>query len=388
MLSNQYLSDELYVELKLDRAYLNKYLNYTLTRQDYFESDVETIYTGRIYYHKVNQRIHLNDIISSYAINYGELIPSSTNVVGSIDYENKNTKGVYQTFHFNLYDADTFITQFNLGPILSYYKDVDLPKGTYIDLSKPGFYNVLEQRTQVLPRIPKLESYNNDTPGFSNNFYFSVLWIPCDNFFTSSTIDNRTVYKMVSKNVDGMTLNYIDYDGGKFIHSENVDGYDLAQLTAANPTEIGICAVSNNSIASEIDYKKVANVDLCVADYYLIWYDRTGAYQCQPFSKKATHTESITTNNLVNAIEETRPYEKLVDDKWTINSDWLTDAEYKAFESIFTSPYLYLYDSKLNTGWWVNCVDKNWTQKTSKNQKKLFNLQVNLQANKSQRILY
>jgi hypothetical protein len=193
---------------------------------------------------------------------------------------------------------------------------------------------------------------------------------------------------MVSKNVDGMTLNYIDYDGGKFIHSENVDGYDLAQLTAANPTEIGICAVSNNSIASEIDYKKVANVDLCVADYYLIWYDRTGAYQCQPFSKKATHTESITTNNLVNAIEETRPYEKLVDDKWTINSDWLTDAEYKAFESIFTSPYLYLYDSKLNTGWWVNCVDKNWTQKTSKNQKKLFNLQVNLQANKSQRILY
>lgn len=388
MLSNRYLSDNLYIELKLDREYLNTYLNYTLTRQDYFESDVETIFSGRIYYHETNQRVYLNDIISSHALDYKTLIPSSTNVVGSVDYENKNTKGVYQTFHFNLYNGSTFITQVNLGPILSYYKDVDLPNGQEINLYQTGFYNVLEQRTKVLPRIPKLESYNNNTPGFSNNFYFSVLWIPCSNFFTSSSIDDRTVYKMVAKNEKGFTLNYIDYDGGNFIHSENIDGFDLSQLTSADPTEIGICAISSNNIESEINYKKVANVDLCVSDYYLIWYDRTGAYQCQPFSKKATHTESITTNNLVNLIEETRPYEKLVDDKWTINSDWLNDDEYKAFESIFTSPYLYLYDSKLNTGWWVNCTDKNWTQKTSKNQKKLFNLQVNLQINKSQRLLY
>lgn len=388
MQSNLYLSDELYIELKLDRDYLNTYLNYNLTRKEYFGSDTEIIFSGRIYYYETNQKIYLNDIISSHSINYKKRIPTSTNVVGSVDYNNANVGGVYQTFNFNLYQGDVFIQSYSLGPILSYYKDVDLPKGEYIDLSQSGFYNILEQRTDILPRIPKLESYENLTPGFSNNFYFSVLWIPCSSFFSSSTINDRVIYKMVAKNDLGTTLNYIDYDGGNFVHGENIDGYDMSQLTAADPTEIGICAISEGDIDSEIYYKKVANVDFCPADYYLIWYDRTGAYQCQPFSKKSTHSESITTNNLVNIIEETRPYEKLIEDRWTINSDWLNEKEYKAFESIFTSPYLYLYDKNLNTGWWVNCTDKNWTQKTYKNQKRLFNLTVNLSINKNQRLLY
>lgn len=389
MLSNQYyLNDELYIELNLDRTYLNTYFNYTISRKDVYVDDEEVIYSGRFYYYKTGQRIYLNDIICTHAIDYTQRIPSASNVVNEVAYLPFSTKGVYQTFIVRLYNGDEIQHTYNVGPVLSYYKDIDLPKGEDIDISKTGFYNILEQRTKILPRIPKLKSYENTIPGFSNNFFFSVLWIPTTSFLDASRIGDRQVYKMVAKNKNGLTLNYIDYDAGDFVHSENIDGYDLSQLTAADPTEIGICGVTNNNIETETSYKKVANIDLCPSDYYLIWYDRTGAYQCQPFSKKATKTEKFTYNNLMNTLEETRSYEKLVENNWTLNSDWLNEEEYKAFESIFTSPYHYLYDSKLNTGWWVNCSDKSWTQKTNKNQKRLFNLTVNVTANKQERLVY
>lgn len=388
MLSNLYLSDELYVELDLDRNYLNSYLNYTIEKQDSFIEGNQHIYSGRLYYYKTNQRIYFNDLIQVHTIHYTKRIPSASNTVNEVSYTPHSTEGILQKFIVRISNESGLLKTYTLGPVLSYYKDVDLPKGEYIDLSKTGFYNVLEQRTNILPRIPKLDTYENTTPGFSNNFFFSVLWIPTTSFLNSSYIGDRQIYKMVAKSKNGLTLNYIDYDAGDFIHSENIDGYDLSQLTSADPTEIGICGISNNNIESEVSYKKVANVDLCPADYYLIWYDRTGAYQCQPFSKKTTKVEKITHNTLVTALEETRPYEKLVENNWTLNSDWLTEQEYKAFESIFTSPYHYLYDSKLNTGWWVNCSDKSWTQKTNKNQKRLFNLTVNVTANKQERLVY
>lgn len=386
--SNLYLSDDLYIELLLERIYLNTYLDYTITKADVYSGDRTIIFNGRIYYYEYGQRIQLNDIISSHSIDFSKLIPSQTNTVGELLYEAKDTPGVYQTFQFNIYSNGQYIIGYPIGPILSYYKDLDLPKGDIIDIDTVGFYNILEQRTNILPRIPKLSTFVNTMPGFSNNFYFSALWIPTRDFLTQSYVGDRQVYKMCAKNQAGLTLNYIEYDGGDWIHGENINGYDLAMLTSSDPTEIGICGIERDDMSSELNYKKVANVDICPADYYLIWYDRTGAYQCQPFSKRSLHSENITSNNLVNTLEETRPYEKLVENKWTINSDWLTDEEYKAYESILTSPYHYLYDSKLNTGWWVNCNDKTYTQKTFKNQKRMFNMTVNLTANKNQRMLY
>lgn len=386
--SNLYLSDDLYVELLLERVYLNQYLNYTISKSDVYNNNETIIFTGRIYYYEYGQRIYLNDIISSHSIDYSTLIPTPTNVVGEIRYDLKNTPGVYQNFVLNIYHNNQYVIGFPIGPILSYYKDLDLPKGDEIDIEANGFYNVLEQRTKILPRIPKLSTYLNTMQGFTNNFYFSVLWIPTKDFLSQSYVGDRQVYKICAKNIKGETLNYIEYNGGDWVHGENINGYDLAMLTSGSPKEIGICGIQKDDMSSELNYKKVADIDLTPADYYLIWYDRTGAYQCQPFSKRSIHTENITSNNLVNNIEETRPYEKLVENKWTINSDWLTDEEYKAYESIFTSPYHYLYDSKLNAGWWVNCNDKTYTQKTYKNQKKLFNITINLTANKNQRMLF
>lgn len=388
MKSNPLLSDELYIELDLDREYLNTYFNYTVTKKNIYDTNEEIVYNGRVYYHKSYQRIWLTDIICTHAINFTTRLPSKFNTVNEVAYQPTPTQNIIQSYYVKLYQDSALIKTYSIENVLSYYKDLDLPKGEYIDLDGNSFYNLLEQRTKILPRIPKLKAYENDIPGFSNNFFFSVLWIAQNNFDTNSKIGDRLIYKLVAKNDSGYTLNYIDYDSFTGVHSENIDGYDLSQLTAANPKEIGICAINRDNINSEVGYKKVANIDLVPADYYLIWYDRTGAYQCQPFSRKSIHTENITNNNLVNVIEETRPYEKLIEDKWTINSDWLTEEEYKAYESILTSPYLYLYDSKLNTGWWVNCSDRAYTQKTYKNQKKLFNMTVNVTANKNQRLVY
>ena len=49
MTQNLYLSDDLYVELDLDRVYLNTYFNYTISRRDIYIEGEEVIYSGRFY---------------------------------------------------------------------------------------------------------------------------------------------------------------------------------------------------------------------------------------------------------------------------------------------------------------------------------------------------
>jgi hypothetical protein len=136
---------------------------------------------------------------------------------------------------------------------------------------------------------------------------------------------------------------------------------------------------------TDTNFKTVALIDQCPSDYYVLWQDRTGAYQCQPFSKKTTYNENITTSYLTNEIDEERPYNKQITSTWTLNTDWLTSEGHKAHESILTSPKIHLFDTKNDLMWEVNCTDSSWTDHDSK---KLSNLTITLQSNKSQNILY
>jgi hypothetical protein len=87
-------------------------------------------------------------------------------------------------------------------------------------------------------------------------------------------------------------------------------------------------------------------------------------------------------------LDESRPIIKSVSVSYDLKSDWLSFDEYNAYESIFVSPYIYLYDTKLNHLTPVTCTQKQWVEKNTKNTKKPFNLQITVTANKNQNIVY
>lgn len=131
----------------------------------------------------------------------------------------------------------------------------------------------------------------------------------------------------------------------------------------------------------------IAKLDECPAKYYLMWQDRLGGIQSQGFDGKDTYTEDIEDKLILSYSGHNRSINKTVDQKWTINSKWLTDEQMKIYESIFVSPYLYLYIPEIDKGYNVLIEDKEYTQKTRSNQKKMFNLEITLKLDKKQTMI-
>lgn len=127
----------------------------------------------------------------------------------------------------------------------------------------------------------------------------------------------------------------------------------------------------------------------CYSRYYLAWQDRMGGMQSQPFTGTDTYSESFSKNNIVDLRNRKFVSTINVDSTWKIQSGWLKDAYMPYYESIFTSPYLLLFDTDNNKSYNVLVTDTKFEEKTFENNgRKLFNLQLNLELNKPQTIKY
>ena len=133
---------------------------------------------------------------------------------------------------------------------------------------------------------------------------------------------------------------------------------------------------------------KIGEFDECPAKYYLQWIDRYKGVQCQPFNGKSTASISYNVQNIINRYNEKRPIS--FDNTYTfdLNTGWLSDKEYPLFESLFVSPDLKLYDTENNISYKVIVVDKQFVEKTYKNQKKMFGFNIKVQINNNENIIY
>lgn len=135
-------------------------------------------------------------------------------------------------------------------------------------------------------------------------------------------------------------------------------------------------------------YTVVGKLDEC-SRYFLKWQDRYGMTQMQPFSGTEIYSESVTTNQIINYRREKRPGSIEATSKWSLNSKWLNQKLFPYYESIFVSPYLQLYDAKEDHLYDVNIVTQEYTEKTFNNQnRQLFNLQLEVELNKTQQFVY
>jgi hypothetical protein len=376
-----YLSDDIYIEYDFSsKVPVGSRLEFQvgIAPIPFDLSAYRTVYNGIITVFNKKQRIYLNDILATNMYQHDYITPDvqlstsgevtqQTKSMGDIAESIVSVKVSFPSINLNLY----------LEPIAQYYKDVNVPRVEWTNWDDAGsndLYNLLDLRpVNVLPHIPSLTKE-------TNNFWVGILFARSNGFLENGDDE------IVVGTDRGEVYYYLPRAG---VTSLNVSGELLYQVCGKNNVAVPDTTMWLSSWSdSESKTINVATVDLCPSRYYLIWMDRTGAYQCQRFNKKVTHSENITNTNIINYLDEMRPVVKSVKDTWVVNSDWLSEREYKCYESIFVSPYVYLYDTETDEGYWVNIANKSWTEKTNKNDKKPYNLSLTLESNRDQKIIY
>ena len=134
-------------------------------------------------------------------------------------------------------------------------------------------------------------------------------------------------------------------------------------------------------------YRRIAIIEACKQRYYLLWQDRFGSYQSQPFKGKMEYSENIENSEYVSYTGERHKYNVQVQPKWKINSGWITEDLYPFYESIYVSPILKLYDTETETEYDV-ILNDNYVEKKYVNEKKLLSIELNLEATEKQNITY
>lgn len=134
-------------------------------------------------------------------------------------------------------------------------------------------------------------------------------------------------------------------------------------------------------------WKEFAIMDACPKRYYLMWEDRLGGIQSQAFSNNITYSESYQNTETINYRDERKKSVVSIQPKWKLVSGWINEDSYCLYESIFTSPTLRLYDSQEDVLYNV-IVNGSYTEKTYKNEKKMLNISLDLEATNKQNIIY
>ena len=154
------------------------------------------------------------------------------------------------------------------------------------------------------------------------------------------------------------------------------------------PDENSSIFVANGTTPA--DMIKVAEFDICPAPYYLLWQDRFGGWQSQPFTGTSTYSESFdrrttTKYDMTNKLSGIK-----CTPKWKINSQYIPFKYVPYYESLFVSPFLKLYDTDQDRMFDVVLENDEFTEATFKNQGKdrLFNLSLDLTVTKPQNMIY
>lgn len=134
-------------------------------------------------------------------------------------------------------------------------------------------------------------------------------------------------------------------------------------------------------------HRRIAIIEACKERYYLLWQDRYGSYQSQPFKGKMEYSENIENSEYVSYKGERHKYNVQVQPKWKINSGWLKEDLFPFYESIYVSPILRLYDTQTETEYDV-ILNDNYVEKKYVNEKKLLSIELNLEATEKQNITY
>lgn len=147
-------------------------------------------------------------------------------------------------------------------------------------------------------------------------------------------------------------------------------------------------SVTISNITVEAGDDSLNTVNLKPSKYYLQWQDRFGGFQSQPFNGKCKYKEGFERLDIENYKGNKRPINITVSPTWELNTSWVDANLYPFYESIFVSPYLLLYDVEEDTAYNVVVTNKDYNEELWKNNKKMYNLTLTFELDKTQKIIY
>lgn len=148
---------------------------------------------------------------------------------------------------------------------------------------------------------------------------------------------------------------------------------------------------ATSNIRYETNYVRepIAEIEICPSRYYLMWYDRLGGLQSQPFEQGAVYTESFERNHVKNQYGERKLGSVGVTQKWNIKSGWISESDYPYYESLLISPKVILIDTKAEEAYEVIVTDTDYKEKTHKNEDgQLLQFTVDVEGNKVQNMIF
>lgn len=178
------------------------------------------------------------------------------------------------------------------------------------------------------------------------------------------------------------SMSHINYDSYCHGYFGNI-GSIVNRYGDESLEDVMICLYDTNTDTSY----DIARLEVCHERYYLMWQDRFGSIQSQPFSDKATYSEDITNNEIQNYQNVRSKGSVVVQPKWKLNSGWIKEELFPIYESIYVSPILKLYDS-VNDVTYDVIVDANYVEKKFENEKRMLNIELELEATSKQNIIY
>lgn len=287
-------------------------------------------------------------------------------------------------------------------PNLQYGYDPDLnPDMVFFDINTNTNYyvSVLLQgvnryRTPEFPRpsmclIPQYPNVNNsqDLPTYKTMTF--GLTLECGDSIQDATIfcvergDDYTNQNLwlgkydLHINLEAYTHTFFG-SFGKFIEDQDPDVQEYN-------IDVYITWQDGSNVKQ---YRKVAEINSCKERYYLLWQDRYGSYQSQPFKGKMEYSEDITNEEILSYTGRRRKSNVVIQPKWKLNSGWLKEQLFPFYESIYVSPILKLYDTKTEHEYDVILKDTPYVEKKYLNDKKLLSIELNLEATETQNIIY
>lgn len=236
----------------------------------------------------------------------------------------------------------------------------------------------------------------------------NTLWIGLQGRYN---VSNKGYFRLTPRIPLIGTINYIFAIAGYCTNGlvgNNSLKFSFYEDGVLSPTEVNVAPTSNNftiiyplsKLFEALDPNggeitiwyagdEVAKVDNCPAKYYLMWQDRAGSFQSQPFDKISTYSESFDREYITNYKGVKRPTTITTSPKIKIQTGYIDEKLYPYYESIFTSPYLLLYDFKEDKSYLVNVTGSDYIEKTFKNQsRQMFNIQLDLEFAKNQNMVY
>lgn len=124
----------------------------------------------------------------------------------------------------------------------------------------------------------------------------------------------------------------------------------------------------------------------CPTRFSVIWAERNGNIQQYPFEGNCVQTNNYEHLYSRTILDEDRKYSSQSDTTFLLNTDIVNDETNRMFEGIFVSKSIYLFDNKLNKMSKILITDTNFKIKKFSQEKKLYNLQLNVRLDKKQTV--